>query len=169
MRTDTEIKVALTGADEPSGLAMMMSQYFEQNIRDFPEKTRQALNIRGKLAIEASEGDVGVTLVFRGGEIEVADGCASDAEIFVRGGIFSLTELATGGASAFLRIVRGELKVRSAWKHPVFALRVARFMSLPAEMKSGDAQRARAARLKLAAGAVGAAAVIGTAAYFLMK
>jgi hypothetical protein len=162
-------KISLTGGEESSGLAAMLSQYFEQNLRDFPHKRRQAQKICGKLSVEALEGGVEVTIGFRDGAIEIADGSASDAKISVCGGIFSLTELATGGTGALGKIVRGELRVRAAWRHPIFAYRVARFMSLPNEMKSETATFARPFRWKLALGAGVIAAAAGLAAYLLVR
>ncbi|UCD56062.1 MAG: hypothetical protein JSV16_09420 [Candidatus Hydrogenedentota bacterium] len=163
------VKITIKGADEPSGLALMLSQYLEQNIRDFAKKNVQAMKIRGTLALEATEGNVGVTLSFKGREIEIADGCASDAKMSVRGGIFSLTELATGGTDALKKVGRGELKLHSAWRHPIFACRVAKFMSLPDEMRSAGTTRLRPLWWKLAIGAGGVAAMMGLAAYLLAR
>jgi len=167
MQTD-RVKITLKDTEEPSGLAMIFLQYFEQNVRDFSYKSKQAWKIRGKLAIEALEGNVAITVDFKDGEIEIADGRDSGANMFVRGGIFSLTELATGGTGALKKLAGGDLMVHSAWKHPLFALRVARFMSLPHEMKTKETDRVRPLLWKLAVGAGGAAAA-GLAAYFLMN
>jgi hypothetical protein len=163
------VTVRLAGAEESSGLAMMLSQYLEQNLRDFPEKSEQAVRIRGRLALEATEGDVGVTLDFRGGKIEIADGCAPDATIFVHGGIFSITELATGGKGALREILQGRLKVRSAWKHPIFVFRIAAFMKLPDEMRRTGTAGSRALWPRLLIGAGGAAVLLGLMAYFLWR
>lgn len=160
------VLVSLRGNDEPSGLSMIMLQYFEQNIRDFQYKSEQARAITGKLAIEAVEGDVGVTLDFKGNEIEISEGCASDAKLFIRGGIFDLTELAAGGSGGIGKLLGRKLKTQSAWKHPMFAFRVARFMSLPAEMRTEPASRTTAWKL---AAAAGGAAAVGLAAYFLLR
>ena len=148
---------------------MMLAQYFEQNIGDFPRKNAQALKVAGKLAIEAIEGNVAVTLHFTGKEIEIHEGSDADADMFVRGGIFSITELATGASGAFKKMAGGDLAIRSAWRHPMFAFRVARFMSMPSEIKREEAgSRAGLPWLKLAVGACGAAA-LGLAAYFLAR
>ena len=165
---EDRVRVTLKGGEEPSGLAMIFLQYFEQNIRDFPYKNKQAVRIRGTLALEALEGNVGVTVDFKKHEIEITDGCVSDADMVVRGGIFSLTDLAAGGVGALKTILGGEIKIHSAWKHPFFALRVARFMSLPCEMKVKERGRVRPLLWKLAIGA-GAAAAVGLTAYFLMN
>lgn len=162
-------KISLAGGEESSGLAAMLSQYFDQNLRDFPRKRRQAQKISGKLSVEALEGGVEVTITFSNGEIEIADGSAPDAKMNVRGGIFSLTELATGGTGALGRILQGKLRVRAAWRHPIFAYRVARFMSLPNEMKSDTAALARPVRWKLAVAAGILAAAAGLAAYLLVR
>ena len=123
------VKVTIKEDGEPSGLAMMMLQYFEQNIGDFEYKSEQASRITGKVAVEAAEGNVGITLHFRGDRIEICDGCLPDADMSVRGGIFDITELATGGSGGTLgKLFGGKLRIESAWKHPLFALRVARFM-----------------------------------------
>lgn len=167
MQPDDRVKVTLAGPGEPSGLATMLSQYFEQNIRDFSRKSDQARRIRGKLAVEAVEGDVAITIHFKGDEIEIRAGADGDADMFVRGGIFSITELATGAPGAARKILGGELKVRSAWKHPIFALRAAGFMSLPAEMRVEGAG-VKTLEWKLAAAACGAVA-LGAAAYFLVR
>jgi hypothetical protein len=169
MQKDDRVKVVFAESDEPSGLASMLAQYFEQNIRDFQRKSDQAVGIKGKLAVEAIEGDVAVTINFKGEEIEIRDGGDTGADMFVRGGIFSINELAMGAPGAFKKILGGELKIRSAWKHPLFALRVARFMSMPAELKTnGGSLAAIPLRWKLVIGAGGAVA-LGAAMYLLAK
>lgn len=160
------VKVSLKGDGEPSGLAMMLVQYFEQNARDFGRKNRQARKLRGKLALEATEGNVCVTVNFKGDEIEIADGYEPDARLLLKGGIFSLTELAGGGPNSLKKILRGELKTRAIWRRPFFALRVARFMSLPREMKAQAAKASLPLEWKLALMGGGAAA-IALAAYLL--
>jgi hypothetical protein len=168
MQADDRVKVVIAEGNEPSGLASMLAQYFEQNIRDFQRKSDQAKRINGTLAVEAVEGDVAVTINFKGEEIEIRDGGDSGADMFVRGGIFSINELATGAPGAFKKILSGELTIRSAWKHPLFAFRVARFMSMPAELKAGDGSTTIPLRWKLVICAGGAAA-LGAAAYLLAK
>jgi hypothetical protein len=164
-----QVKVILKEEGEPSGLAMMMLQYFEQNICEFDYKRKEAAALMGKLTLEAAEGQVGITVYFKGGKIEIFDGCHPNADMFVRGGIFDITELATGGSGGTVgKLLSGKLKIKSAWRHPFFAFRVARFMSLPAEMKTDAAAAKRSFKWKLAAGAA-AAAILGTAAYFLAK
>ena len=153
------VRVTLAATGEPSGLAMMLAQYFEQNLRDCPQKRHQAERIRGTLGIVAREGDVGVTVQFMGGEIRITDGSAPDAHLSVYGGIFSLTELATGGVGAMRKLAQGELTVRAAWKHPLFAWRVAQFMRVPAEVWAGT--------WKVAAGTGAALAVLGLVVYVL--
>ena len=163
------VKVTLKEEGEPSGLAMMMLQYFEQNINDFDYKGEQASKIMGTVSVEAAEGDVGITLHFKGDEIEISEGCLPSVDMFVRGGIFDITELATGGSGGALgKIFSGKLRIESAWKHPMFAFRVARFMSLPPEMKVGAEAANLSIGWKLAAGAA-AAAVLGMAAYLILK
>lgn len=163
------VKVTTTGEGQPSGLAMMMLQYIEQNINEFDDKNEQASNIKGAVAIEAAEGGVGVTLLFKGDEIEIAEGCLPNADMVVRGGIFDITELAAGAASGNLRkICSGRLKIESAWRHPMFALRVARFMSLPPEMRAAEGAANRTIGWKLAAGAA-AAAILTLAAFFVLR
>lgn len=164
---DQRVRVAVTGPGEPSGLATMLADYFEQNIRDFPDKSVQAQRIRGTLTIEAAEHDVGVTVRFTDGMIEITDGCAAAATMSVRGEIFALTQLATGGRGAWAHMARGDLTIRSAWKHPAFAFRVARFLRVPDAAGSGMAAAARALRWKLAAGAV--LGLLGLAAYVMSR
>ena len=117
--------------------------------------------------MEAVEGDVAITIHFKGDEIEISEGADADADMFVRGGIFSITELATGAAGAARKILEGELKIRSAWKRPVFALRAAGFMSMPIEMRPEGAGL-ETLKWKLAAAACGAIA-LGTAVYFCVR
>ncbi len=162
------VKVTIAQSGEPSGLAMIMLQYFEQNIRDFSYKSRQARKIRGKMTFEAVEGDVGVTLSFKDEGIEITDGCADDATMSVRGGIFDLTGLAAGAPGTLGNVLRGKVKVQSAWRHPIFALRVARFIRLPKEMRTENAAAMSLTGWKLAAGA-GAAILLGLAAYFVRR
>jgi hypothetical protein len=163
------VKITVREEGEPSGLAMMMLQYFEQNIDDFDYKSRQASKITGTMAMQATEGDVGITLHFKGDEIEISEGCLPKVDLFVSGGIFDITELATGGSGgAFGKLFSGKLRIESAWKHPLFAFRVARFMSLPEEMKAGAGATDRSSGWKLLAGAA-AAAILGLVMYFFLR
>jgi hypothetical protein len=169
MRATGKVDIVMEGAGEPSGLAMMLSQYFEQNLRDFPRKSGQALRISGKLSIEAVEGDVAVTVCFRGREIAIREGADAGADMFVRGGIFSITELATGAPGAIGKIFGGKIRIRSAWKHPLFALRVAGFMRLPSEIGENKAASAVPSLGWKLAIAAGTAILMGLAAYVLVR
>ena len=138
------VKVSIKEEGEPSGLAMMMLQYFEQNISDFDYKNRQASKITGKIAIEAAEGDVGITVHFKGDEIEISEGCFPTVDMFVRGGIFDITELDTGGSGGALgKIFGGKLRIESAWKHPFVYL--SRGIQLRALVVAGEPDGALAA------------------------
>jgi hypothetical protein len=165
---EQSVKVTFKEAGEPSGLAMLLLQYFEQNLHDFSYKNDQARKLVGKMAIEATEGDVAVSLRFKGDEIEISEGRLPDADMFVRGSIFDITELATGKPGGALgKIVGGKLKITSAWKHPLFAYRVAGFMNLPAEMKVESRPAKSAVGWKLAAAA--AAVLLGLAAFLALR
>lgn len=164
---EQNVRVSIKGEGEPSGLALMLFQYFEQNLRDFGYKNEQARKIAGKLAIEATEGNVGVTLHFKGDEIEISEGRLPNADMFVRGGIFDITELAAGGSGGALgKIFSGKLRIESVWRHPLFAFRAARFMSLPAETRDKSESK-RPFRWKLAV--AGAAALLGLAAFLVLR
>ncbi|RJP25685.1 MAG: hypothetical protein C4520_02085 [Candidatus Abyssobacteria bacterium SURF_5] len=162
------MKVSLEGNGEPSGLAMMLFQYFEQNLGDCEYKRRQACRIRGKMAIEASEGNIGVTVQFKGDSIEISSGCFPNADLSMRGGIFDIAEAASSGSGkAIEKIMSGKLKIESAWRHPLFAFRVARFMSLPAEMRADDKPATWPVGWMLAA--AGAAVILGMAALLALR
>jgi hypothetical protein len=165
---EENVKLTFKEEGEPSGLAMMLLQYFEQNLHDFGYKNDQARRLVGKVAIEATEGDVAVSLHFKENEIEISEGRLPDADMFVRGSIFDITELATGETGGALgKIVSGRLKIKSAWKHPLFAYRVFGFMNLPAEMKAGSESARSSIKWKLAA--AGAAALLALAAFLVLR
>ena len=118
------VQVRLLEGEASSGLALMTAQYLEQTLADDPAKRRQARNLRGRLGLEAAEGEVTITISFRGNEIDIQDGAVPPLDAYIAGPYLSLVDLMGGRANPVVEHLRGRLRVRSSLRCPFLPYRV---------------------------------------------
>lgn len=152
-----DVQVRLRDEEGSSGLGLMTMQYLEQTLADAPERRRQARNLRGRLALEATDADVIITVHFRGGEIEIEDGSAPPVDAYVGGPYEALIDLLAGRANPLREHLRGRLRVRSALSKPFFPYRVYNLLKL--ETVEPKARARVALAVGLVSGFVGAIAL----------
>jgi hypothetical protein len=113
-----------------SGLALMTGQYLEQVLDGAPARQRRARSLRGRLALEASDAAVTITVSFGGDRIDIEDGAVPPLDAYVAGPYIALTDLLAGRANPLVEHLRGRLRVRSSLRRPFFPYRVYNLLRL---------------------------------------
>ena len=133
-----EVQVRVPDEETSSGLALMTKQYLEQTLADDPAKQRQARSLRGRLGLEATDGEVVITISFGGNEIEIQDGAVLPLDAYIAGPYLSLVDLMGGRANPVVEHLRGRLRVRSSLRRPFLPYRVYGLLKLsPAQTDTG--------------------------------
>jgi hypothetical protein len=134
----SEVQVRVPDGEASSGLALMTKQYLEQTLADDPAKQRRARNLRGRLGLEATDGEVIITISFQGNEIEIQDGAVLPLDAYIAGPYLSLVDLMGGRANPVVEHLRGRLRVRSSLRCPFLPYRVYGLLKLsPAQPEAG--------------------------------
>lgn len=118
------VGVHLPQGEASSGLALMTSQYLEQILAGAPARQRRARSLRGRLALEASDAAVTITVSFRGDRIDIEDGAVPPLDAYVAGPYIALADLLAGRANPLIEHLRRRLRVRSSLRRPFFPYRV---------------------------------------------
>jgi putative sterol carrier protein len=139
--SSTLVSVSLADAESPSGLALMTYQYLVQTLDQEPERRRDAAGLRGRLALEATDAGVAITLVFEGDHIKVQDGIATPVDGYIGAPFMLLLHLLSGEQNPYLAVVRRQLRVRPSPRRPLFPYRVFRLLkaSRPADQAGASA------------------------------
>jgi len=152
----TVVSVSLADAESPSGLALMTYQYLVQTLDQEPERRREAAGLRGRLALEATDSDVAITLVFEGDRVKVQDGITKPVDGYIGGPFMLLLRLLSGDENPYLAVARRQLRVRTSPRRPLFPYRVFQLLKArPTPLDEGEWSRQR--RI---ASAVGVSAVL---------
>ena len=122
--TDEEAAVRVRLLEASSGLALMTGQYLEQVLQGASAKQQRARSLRGRLALEATDAEVTITVSFRGDEIDIEDGAVAPLDAYVGGPYVALIDLLAGRANPLVEHLRGRLRVRSSLRRPFFPYRV---------------------------------------------
>lgn len=142
----TLVSVRLVDAESPSGLALMTYQYLVQTLDEEPEKRREAAGLRGRLALEATDAGVAITLIFEGDRISVQDGIAAPVDGYAGAPFMLLIRLLSGEQNPFLAVARRQVRFRVSARRPLFSYRVFQLLKArrPAVVDSGRLRRWRA-------------------------
>ena len=117
--------VRLTPGAEESGLANMVADLVRQNLQEHPERLADLAKLDLWLGIDATDVEMGLTLVFEPGRLTVVDGILPRAEVVVTAtsdAILDMSLVRTGrsglpvlwdaaGRRLAGRFLRGELKM----------------------------------------------------------
>ena len=122
--TGEEAAVRVHLLEASSGLALMTGQYLEQILAATPAKQRRVRSLRGRLALEATDADVVITVSFRGDRIDIEDGAVPPLDAYVGGPYVALIDLLAGRANPLVEHLRRRLRVRSSLRRPFFPNRV---------------------------------------------
>lgn len=152
--------VRLDAGDEASGLATILGELVESNLRDFSGRRRVAVRTRGDVALAASDRDIVVTLSFRPGEVVVLEGAAAGAPL-LKGPWLDLAKVCSGRLSPLRALAQGTLKAEPL-AHPALLAATGFVLSVPESYYDPEGV---AHRRKVAAGiAAGAVAAVGLGA-----
>ncbi len=98
------------GEEDASGLARMVAQLLEDNLRDFRTRAAAARYARGDVVLRTSDSDVAVTLSFGPGEVVVREGRRAGA-VVLAGEWVHLAGLCSGQRSVLGALASGELSL----------------------------------------------------------
>jgi hypothetical protein len=102
--------VTYLDGEEASGMAHMLGGLLEDNLRDYPSRSRVAGLARGDAVLTASDRDISVTLSFRGHEVAIANGAAEHAPVLA-GPWLDMAKLCSGQVSPVKAIVQRDLTI----------------------------------------------------------
>ncbi len=158
--------VRLDAGEEASGLAMILGDLIESNLRDFPGRRRVASTSRGEIVLSASDRDVSVTLSFRGDEIVISEG-ALDTAPALRGAWLEMAAVCSGRLNPLRAMAQGKLSV-ALRRSPALVAATGFVLSVPESFYEDDAEtaaRRRRQALVVGAGVAAAATGVGVAVY----
>lgn len=130
--------VHIDGADEVSGLAVMVGTLIEQNLKRDPSRLRL---LRHSVAcLSASDAEVSITIRTSPGRVQISDGRAGDAHVTITSDSGRLLDLTAAplrfglpdafdplGRVVLGNVLRRRVRIRGMVRHP---RRVARLASL---------------------------------------
>jgi hypothetical protein len=141
MMGDDAVQLA-PGAEE-NGLASMIADLVRQNLAQRPEKRKDFDALFGRVAIDARDIEVQVTLDFARGRLTVYDGVREAPMLVIRTDhdtILDLTLLGIRfglpnyfderGRAVLRKLFRGDLSIEGMWKAPVALTRLTRLLSV---------------------------------------
>jgi len=151
--------VRLEGGDAASGLAFMIGDLIEGNLRDFPARRRVASRTRGQVALEASDRAAAITLSFRPGEVVVAEGISPDTPV-LSGEWLTMAQMCSGQISPVRALASKQLSI-SGMSNPMCVAAAGFVLSVPESFYEPEAVAER--RRKVLIWALAATAVSGGA------
>jgi hypothetical protein len=126
---------------EPSGLASMVADLIEQNLRRDP--ARRALLLPSVAELDASDADVTVFLRIERDAVRVGDGDVPDAHLRIRSDSGRLLDLTTAplrwglpdplrpeGRAIVGDLLRGRIRIRGLLRHPLRLARLTKLLSV---------------------------------------
>jgi hypothetical protein len=152
-------QVVLRDGDDASGMATMLAGLLSDNLRDFPGRARVAAQIRGALVLTASDRDLSITISFRRGDVEVADGTLPGAPTMA-GPWLAMSRVCSGRISPLRALIDRELTLgpgRRIWMVPAGGY----VLSVPASFY-GDTDAIEKRRMIVLGTAGGAAVTLAT-------
>ena len=136
-------EIILAPAAKENGLACMIAELVQENLRERPAKRRDLAALDGRIGIVARDADVALTLDFRRGALVIYDGLlpardltiSTDSEkitgLTLLGVRYGLPVLHDETGQAFVRdLVGGQIRVEGLTRHPILLVRLARLLSV---------------------------------------
>jgi hypothetical protein len=122
--------VVLADGDGASGMAMMLADLLESNVRDFPSRRRVATLARGEVVFTAADRDLSVTLAFGPGSIEIRDGAQPGAPVIAAPWL-AMTKVCSGTLSPWVAWRDKQLTVDNLFRAPLAAAASSWALSVP--------------------------------------
>ena len=132
--------VHIEGADDVSGLAVMVGTLIEQNLERDPSRLRL---LRPSLAcLSATDADVSITIRTSPGRVEISDGLVDDAQVTITSDSARLMDLTAAplrfglpdafdprGRAILRNVIRRHVRIRGMVRHPRLLARLASLLS----------------------------------------
>lgn len=140
--------VVLDEGARDNGLARMIAQLVEENLREHPWKRRDLVALEPLVVgIVAPDADVRMTLVFSGGRLTLFDGLRSACDLLIRTDAERVAKLShlpvrrigpmrlpnylgAAGRRLIADLLRGRLRVQGLFSHPIKVARLQRLLSV---------------------------------------
>jgi len=133
--------VHIEGADEVSGLAVMVGTLIEQNLERDPSRLRL---LRPSLTcLSATDADVSITIRTSPGRVEICDGLADEAQVTISSDSARLLDLTATplrfglpdafdprGRAMLGNVIRRRVRIRGMVLHPRLLARLASLLSV---------------------------------------
>lgn len=121
----------------------VIADLLSSNLRQRPEKMKVFQGMFGKVAIHLPDIDAAVTLIFLRGSLKIEKGVAENPDLIIRSSsekIISLNAISVkfgmpyyfdgAGMSVLRQLVKGDLKIRGMFAHPLLLTRLTKIMSV---------------------------------------
>ncbi len=133
--------VHIDGAEEVSGLAVMVGTLIEQNLERDPSRLRL---LRPSLAcLSATDADVSITIRTSPGRVEISDGLVDDAQVTITSDSARLLDLTAAplrfglpdafdprGRAMLGNVISRRVRIRGMVRHPRLVARLASLLSV---------------------------------------
>ncbi len=140
--------VLLVDGDDASGMAIMLADLLEANLREFPGRRRVAAVARGEVVFEAADRGIAVTLTFVPGAVEVRNGSAPGVSV-VAAPWLSMAQICSGSVSPWAAWRCGDLTV-SGMRHAPAIAAASFALSVPQSFYEAAEGRAAGGQAELA-------------------
>ena len=117
---------------ESAGMVMIIKSLIESGINENPQL---ASKIRGSLTLIAADHGLGITIRFTRDRVILSGDADPDAMVVIRAPLLTLGKLGEGG-HAIRGLVKREVRVKGALRHPLLTSRVRRLMNAAGSMDS---------------------------------
>ena len=161
------VSVTLVDAESPSGLALMTYQYLVQTLDQEPERRREAAELRGRLALDATDAGVAITLIFEGERIRVQDGIAEPVDGYIGAPFMLLMRVLSGEKNPYLAVLRRQLRFRASPRRPLFSYRVFQLMKARRPEAADTGWRRRRRAVSFVGASIALVALVGAVAFRL--
>ena len=120
----TEVRVKK--GEELNGLGAMLKEILDKNIKD-PGKYRSVWKLNASVVIKEATSGVAVTLILKGGEIEIQNDAVDKPTAYMEAGFENLAHICSGQLSPIKAMLTGKLKSRG---NPLLLLKISNIMVL---------------------------------------
>ncbi|MBE9501316.1 MAG: SCP2 sterol-binding domain-containing protein [Chloroflexi bacterium] len=120
----TEVRVKK--GEELNGLGAMLKEILDQNIKD-PGKYRSVRKLSASVVIKEATSGVAVTLILKGGEIEIQNDAVEKPTAYMEAGFENLAHITSGQLNPIVALLTRKLK---SGGNPLLLLKISNIMVL---------------------------------------
>lgn len=120
----TEVRVKK--GEELNGLGAMLKEILDKNIKD-PGKYRSVRKLNASVVIKEATSGVAVTLILKGGEIEIQNDAVDKPTAYMEAGFENLAHITSGQLNPIVALLTRKLK---SGGNPLLLLKISNIMVL---------------------------------------